>query len=158
MTRGPASRPARNPTFVAAAVTQALLALYLQVIEWVDLFPWNNVRGGNGQEAFDVSMAVVQSGLVVAAWKGMRPSLAVGAALYSVWLVLQIRAWWLPYFWGATEQRMQHYTRWFGETYKFLPPIGDHPIPDAAHVVLQLLIVAALAACLVNMRGEPLPN
>ncbi len=153
MTGVAASSPGRNPPFVAAAVTQAALALYLQIIEWVDLFPWNNVRGGNGQEAFDITIGAVQAGLILAAWKGMRSSLAAGAALYAIWLILQVRAWWMPYLWGASEDRMRHYARWFGETYKFLPPIGDHPIPDAAHVLLQIWIVTALAACVIGLVG-----
>ncbi len=148
MTGVAAFRPARNPPFVAATVTQALLALYLQVIEWVDLFPWNNVRWGNGQEILDITVAVLQIGLIVGAWKGVRPLVGVGAVLYAFWLAAQVRAWWIPYFWGASAGRMRRYNWWFGETYKFLPPIGDHPIPDAAHVLLQALIAAALVACL----------
>ncbi len=153
MTGGDASAPARSQPFVAAALSQAALALYLQVIEWVDLFPWNNIRWGNGQEALDITVAVLQIGLIVGAWKGMRPLVGVGAVLYAVWFGAQVRAWWIPYLWGASEARMRHYNWWFGETYKFLPPIGDHPIPDAAHVLLQILIVAALAACIHGWAG-----
>jgi hypothetical protein len=48
----------------AAAVSVALLGGYLQLVEWVDLLPWNDIRRGNGQESLDLVLA---AGTVTAA-------------------------------------------------------------------------------------------
>ncbi len=36
--------------------SQGILFLYYQVIEWVNLFPWNDIRRGNGQASLDLIM------------------------------------------------------------------------------------------------------
>jgi hypothetical protein len=63
-----------------------------------------------------------------------------------VWMVLQVRSWWVPYFRGYSPQRLRVYQQFFGQTYrfKFLPATGDHLPPDAMHVVLQLLLLVVL--------------
>jgi len=43
---------------------------------------------------------------------------------------------------------MKAYEKYFGRTYKFLPAIGDHPIPDAAHVLLQLLLIGVIVTAI----------
>jgi hypothetical protein len=55
-----------------------------------------------------------------------------------------IKWWWIPYFFGASEAHMQQYRKLFSRTFKFLPPIDDHLIPDAQHCVLHGLTVIAL--------------
>ena len=70
--------------------------------------------------------------------------MGIGIGLYMLWLVLQIQSWWIPYIWGASDSYMKFYETWFGRTYKFLPAIGSNPIPDALHVIMQLLILAVI--------------
>jgi hypothetical protein len=66
----------------------------------------------------------------------------IGTLAYAWWAWLEIQSWWIPYFSGASPQWMAVYTRWFSHTYKFLPAIGNHPIPDAEHTVLTALIIS----------------
>lgn len=70
--------------------------------------------------------------------------MGIAAALYGLWLYLQIQSWWLPYLQGASPGWKRVYGRFFGETVKFLPTVGDHLAPDACHIVLQLIIFSAL--------------
>lgn len=37
-------------------VSQIVLLVYLEAIEWIDLFPWNNIRHGNDQQALDIAL------------------------------------------------------------------------------------------------------
>lgn len=120
------------------AFFQAALFVYYQLIEWVHLFPWNNVRRGNGQEKLDLYVAVILSVLMLATWRRMRWAMTAGVALFGLCTWLQIRSWWLPYFRGASPEWKRTYGRLFDETIKFLPSDGVHLPPDACHVVLQL--------------------
>ena len=70
--------------------------------------------------------------------------MTLGVGLYALWAWLEIDSWWAPYFHGASVEWKRTYDRFFGETVKFLPSDGVHLPPDACHVLLQVLILAAL--------------
>jgi hypothetical protein len=123
---------------------QGTLFAYYQIIEWVNLFPWNDIRRGNGQASLDLIVATVLGILIVATWRRLRWVMVVGVCLYALWAWLQIDGWWVPYFRGASPSWKRTYDRFFGETIKFLPSDGVHLPPDACHVMLQVLIFAAL--------------
>ena len=48
-------------------------------------------------------------------------------------------AWWIPYFFGASQEDMLDYQETFGKTYKFLTSKDNHPAPDACHTILGIL-------------------
>ncbi len=130
----------RRSTLVAVAI-QILAAGYLQLVEWVDLFPWNDLSKGNAQEKLDIAILACQA--LVAFWyfRQRLSLMVVGWLAYAVWLYLQIDSWWRPYLFGGRSVGPNWY---FAKTYKFLPQIGERPTPDADHVVLQILLVAVL--------------
>jgi hypothetical protein len=130
-----------TPAVKAACAAQLVCAGYLQLIEWVPLFPWNDLAHGNGQERLDVILAVVQVAIAFGFWMSSRVAMGVGLAAYAGWLYLQIESWWRPYLFGGRTVGPRWY---FARTYKFLPQIDSRPTPDAAHVVLQILLVAVL--------------
>jgi hypothetical protein len=43
----------------SALISQVLLAVYLQVVEWIPLGRWNNFANGNGQESMDIILALL---------------------------------------------------------------------------------------------------
>ena len=124
---------------------QGTLFAYYQIIEWVNLFPWNDIRRGNGQATLDLIVAAVLGIFIVATWRRLRWVMAVGVGLYGLWAWLQIDSWWVPYLRAASPAWKRTYDRFFGETIKCLPSDGIHLPPDACHVMLQLLILAALS-------------
>lgn len=128
---------------LAAVGFQVLAAGYLQLVEWVDLFPWNDLSKGNGQEKLDIAILGCQA--LVAFWfVRQRVSLmVVGWLAYVVWLYLQVVSWWRPYLFGGRVVGPNWY---FAKTYKFLPQIDQRPTPDADHVVLQILLLAVLVS------------
>jgi hypothetical protein len=127
-----------------ALVTQAVLAVYLQVVEWIPLGRWNNVANGNGQGSIDIVLVVLQAVILIFYWRRWRWAMLAGLGLYGFWLYLEISSWWVPYFRGASPQFMRFYEHWFGNTYKFLPSIDGHPVPDAEHTVIAALLVTVL--------------
>jgi hypothetical protein len=135
---------------VSALVAQAILAVYLQAVEWIDLAPWNDVRLGKEQRTIDIGIALAQAGLIAGTALRAHWVLLLAAAAYAGWLAAQVDGWWRPYLFGASERGVAFYDAHFGSTWKFLPRRAhDRPPPDANHVVLQVLIAAALITCCV---------
>jgi len=52
----------------ASLLIQGTLFAYYQIIEWVNLFPWNDIRRGNGQATLDLIVAAVLGIFIVATW------------------------------------------------------------------------------------------
>jgi hypothetical protein len=129
-----------------AAIAVLALGGYLQLVEWVDLYPWNNVRHGNHQEMLDLAIGAATLALAALMWIGWRPAAWLSAAGLGVWAWLQLTTWWIPYFAGASPGWARTYARVFAETTAWLPRSEGHLPPDANHLVLHLLIVIALAA------------
>lgn len=138
-----------------AAIMMTILGLYLQMVEWVDLFPWNNIKNGNGQETVDIAMGVATIVLVALLWRGSRIAAFISTAALCVWTWLQVKSWWIPYVVGASLGWTRHYEHWFGETTSWLPRWDNHLPPDANHLVLHVLLVLSLAACVwASLKGS----
>jgi hypothetical protein len=127
-----------------AAIALALLGVYLEGMEWINLYPWNDIRGGNGQETLDYAVAVILIVLVVWLWRGSRIAALLSFAFCCLWGWLQVTSWWVPYILGATPGWKRTYAKWFANCTQILPSSPDHLPPDANHFVLQLFVLAAL--------------
>lgn len=131
-----------------AAVSVAILGGYLQVVEWIDLYPWNDVRTGNGQETLDLILAGATIVLILGLWFFGRAAASVAAAALAAWIYLQAVTWWVPYFQGASPGWRRVYEKWFADTINILPRTEDKLPPDANHLTLHLLLLLAFALCL----------
>ena len=131
-----------------AAIAVSVVGSYLQLVEWVDLFPWNDVRNGNGQEMLDLILGGLTVLLVIFLWFGGRFAAIMASFGMAIWTWLQISTWWLPYFRGASTGWKRTYERWFSETIQVLPSTEVNLPPDANHFVLQILILCAFVASL----------
>ena len=134
--------------FLRAAIAQLVLLAYLELVEWVDLFPWNDVRGGNGQPALDLALGVVFAATAAGTFLEKRVWTRAAAILTGVWLLLQIYSWWVPYLRGASPLWERIWRVHFAQTVQVLPSSGNHLPPDACHLLLQILIAAAFALSL----------
>jgi hypothetical protein len=124
---------------------QAILLIYFQAVEWIDVFPWNDIRHGNGQVGLDIAIGMVMSGAIFSTFRRFRVAMSVASVLYAVWLWLQIDTWWLAYVRGASPAWQRTYFGFFSQTIQVLPRTGNHLPPDACHLVLQLLVLVTLA-------------
>ena len=60
-----------------------------------------------------------------------------------LWLLLQIRQWWLPYLFGPTflhENFAWYFQHGYAETIKVLAVAEGRPTPDLQHNVLQVTL------------------
>ena len=71
---------------------------------------------------------------------------------YSILLLGQIRAWWIPYLIRAEPERATRYRIMFGKTHSFLPLHNDL-VPNTAHILLHLSTAATLIL-LVTYRSQ----
>ena len=136
------------PAHRLAAGAVLVLGIYLQVAEWIDLHPWNDVRDGNGQETLDIALAAATGVLTGALWVSRRWAPLLAVAALSMWAWLQAMTWWWPYLTGASPGWRQVYDGWFQGTLHVLPRDETHLPPDANHLTLHVLIVLALTASL----------
>lgn len=67
-----------------------------------------------------------------------------------VWLTLQIQSWWVPYVLGTNTKWRLEYAR--GSTTKLLPSFGHHVAPDGMHLVISMLLIAALVTGIAGLR------
>ncbi len=57
------------------------------------------------------------------------------------WLTLgTILSWWIPYLFGSYSVAHKEAFAEYKNTHHFLPPIGDHVIPNTFHVLLHIQI------------------
>ena len=138
-----------TPSVVAAAIA-LVLALYLLITDWVDLAPWNNVGDLPRRQKLLLSLTNYTPLVLLAFFVLQQDPILVSLAVViaSVDLLLHLMYWWLPYLRGASAAQTAEHANLFGGTTTFLPRIGDHPIPNAQHVVVGILMVLMWAASL----------
>ena len=122
------------------------LAAYLLITDWVDLAPWNKVDDLPVRQKLLISVANYTPLLFIAVAVPQGGLLAVLALLVGVVdLAMHIAYWWLPYLRGASPEQVSEREHLFGGTTTFLPAIGSHPIPNAQHVVVGILMASMVA-------------
>jgi hypothetical protein len=131
----------QSPRHLPAVASQLVTAAYLQAVEWIPMYPWNDLSKGNMQEMMDIGILAAQLLIAFGFFRGRLVLMCAGLAAYIIWFYLQVDSWWKPYLLGGRTVGPKWY---FAHTYKFLPQIGDRPTPDANHIVLQLLLVGVI--------------
>lgn len=144
--------------------SQAILAGYFQVIQWLPLGGWNYQPGFTplGVEAIhgratvrDVLLMVAFMLPFAAFWyayaKALRWLMWICTLGYATWLALQIKTWWASYVFGASESWERTYQRVFSHATQLLPSFGRHLPPDGMHLVLQLLLMTVVLSAVVGL-------
>ncbi|MFN7995124.1 MAG: hypothetical protein U0Q18_16065 [Bryobacteraceae bacterium] len=146
-----------------------LLTVYLWLISWIPLGNWNRQRegtllqvllGGRGIDVEDLGMLVFVTLPGVLFWLAYKrrsfwfalPALSLDV----VWLIMQIESWWLPYILGTDKRWQLAYAK--GPTTKLLPSFGNHVAPDGTHLVIHVLLIAALFTGVAGLRQVAKPT
>jgi hypothetical protein len=128
-------------------VIMPLIFLAYQIlIDFVDMFPFNDIHSrdkrlrkyevlGNYPPLLIISICFLIPSLV---------SHSVGLVLTLIIFIMHLLSWWIPYFFGFPAKVKSDYGRYFNRTYKFLPPIRDHIVPDAEHFGVGILLFILL--------------
>jgi hypothetical protein len=150
---------------------QAILALYFQVIQWFSLSQWNfqpqfrpfvtQVARGEATPAELLFLAAFTLPFLLfwfACARQIRWLMWVGVAGYSAWLAMQVKSWWVPYAFGASDAWLAVHRRVFSHSTQVLPSFGRHVPPDGMHLVLQLLLAIVVVSAIAGLRKTARPS
>ena len=139
----------------AAMALQILLLVYHQVTTLFDFYPFNGVRFYTAKEQWQE--CAVNGILMVLPIIGFGSRIThlmrFGAVYYFVLLAVELKIWWVPYLFGASEKWRRDHGRIHAGTVTVLPPIKSHPIPNLEHLILQALTVLTAIATLLAWLG-----
>ncbi len=141
-------------TEIILLVLQAFQVIFLWIHDWIPLGRLNDVAAVRSQDtrARLVVVTLIQSvpftlGLIYSLLYFRQPYphwlndwLWIS---YSLLLIGQLRAWWIPYLFRAEPERAARYRIMFGNTLSFLPK-RNGLVPNTAHILLHLATAATL--------------
>ena len=84
--------------------------------------------------------------LVVAQWGQPKSEFSLDYWLVYTAITVSsaIGMWWVPYFFGASEETKRDYLAMYARTLQILPRRGDNPRPNLAHILFHLLFLSTL--------------
>jgi hypothetical protein len=117
---------------------------WLALIDWVPMFPLNDLRADNRRERAVAALINYPFPLLVAAGVALDRwwSLAVALAVCALTVAGHIRSWWVPYFGTASAAQREWYERDIARTLKILPTAGHAVTIDVQHMVVGALTLA----------------
>jgi hypothetical protein len=108
---------------------------------------------GHGVDSDDIFTLVFVALPAILFWIAYKSSslwfAASARAIDVFWLWMQIRSWWVPYIFGTTIQWQIDYSK--GPTTN-LPSFGNHIAPDGMHLMIDILLAAAMIAGVFAVR------
>jgi hypothetical protein len=135
----------------AAIGLQVVLLVYHQITTQVDLFPFNGARfSKTWEKALECGINGVLMSLAPIGFAfGIRGLMWYGVVYYFVLFAEELRVWWVPYFFGATQRWQEAYDRIHSRTIKVLPARGKKPVPNLEHTILHGLTLATAVVTVV---------
>jgi predicted membrane channel-forming protein YqfA (hemolysin III family) len=144
---------------LALAIVLVVAAVgYFVVTTFVDLYPFNNVRGARRSEqvkevSVNAPIMAVPAVLLGSAAVFSLPALGYAAGVIELLVaVAGLLLWWMPYLtgrtvpWATAGTRIswsELHTRTYAQTVIVMPYIGDRPRPNLEHMILHGLILSA---------------
>jgi hypothetical protein len=138
----------------AFLLCQFVVVLFLALHDWIPLGSLNNLAGIRAVDTpARLLLATVMSALPFAI--GFAASLYYRTAGFPGWLWYWLwisylaclygilKAWYVPYVFGADPRRAARYQRRFAQTHAFLP-IRNGIVPDTLHVCFHAIVLCAL--------------
>ncbi|GAA5183316.1 hypothetical protein GCM10023322_22310 [Rugosimonospora acidiphila] len=150
--------------FTPALVLLLAALLYFLVTTFVDLHPFNNVRGSKRSERLSEAtingpvMALPAILLILASAFSLPVLAYVGGAIEALVVAGGLSLWWLPYLVGRTvpwatagtgASWAELHSRTYAHTVIVLPRVGDRPRPNLEHMILHTLILLGAVFTLV---------
>jgi hypothetical protein len=135
-----------------AVLAHVLFLSFFVVTEWVDLAPWNNVRGQSPTE--HVAGTLVNGVPIAISAIGIFLNIGwlmwVGAVFWMFLLIIESLNWVVPHYFGKYlwEINPETYVNWgFHRTTKLLPRFKNNPVVmDGQHTIQIALTFFVLIA------------
>lgn len=135
-------------TRVAVLAIGAMLGFFV-ITNHVSLSPLNNLDAAGSQIASTLS-GVIPFTIIAVVFAFRIPWLMLVGMVYSwVWLLLQVRQWWIPYLFGESPAHRSfgwYNEGGYAETVTILPEVSGRPVPDVQHLILELLSMLVVIA------------
>ncbi len=130
-------------------VLQAILLFFITFHDWVHLPPLLDMREmekhstkkGRAINSFIFFLFIAVPLSLTWVYQPNYP-FWVKIVLVSVYGVLTtgtVMSWWVPYFFGSSDEHKKNYIE-YENTHHFLPPLGNNIVPNTFHVILHLQI------------------
>lgn len=132
---------------------QIILLCIITLHDWIHVPPFTNIRELEKHHSFwdrFITSAINGSLVLIPlllTWYYQthypRWVLIVISTMYALLTLGTILAWWIPYFFGSSEQHKQGFIE-YQNTHHFLPKRGDNVVPNTFHVCMHVLIWTCL--------------
>lgn len=142
--------------FSAALISQILLFAYFLLISYVNLFPFNNLKHTH-TDVYYMDRSLGSIFLVLAPFGfifNIPILMTVGTALLGLYFLGAVLTWWVPYFSKPSVAWAQTYQQVYKPTLVFLPGKGSKTVPNAEHVILHVLNLAAFVLSLMYVISQ----
>jgi hypothetical protein len=143
---------------ILACISQFIFYFYWLTTEWVDFFPWNDIRSAKRED--QIKGTIFHSSMMIICFasflSGIKWLMGIAVIWFTVLLTIEILNWVVPYLFGVhpAEIDKEIYAEHFSKTYRFLPPIKDHNIIDAQHVVVIVLTTMMWSTSVWTLIGK----
>ena len=139
---------------IAFIALQIFMLAFLLLHDWIPLGPLNDVAGVRSQNTRgQLALGTAINGAAIAITLGLSiryygapypiPVKVTLVAILGLMFIGELRAWWIPYLFGTSPERVARYSAMFGKTHSFLPE--RHGIrPNTAHVALHIATLMSL--------------
>lgn len=144
-------------TQVLAVLGPVLLLGFRLLADFVPMYPLNDLTKKTGKSRIrDLTLHYVPLTAIAMALLSdsgfIRPLgllLAIGYLAGHVWV------WWIPYAAGSPEALKEKRERPYLRTHRILPQVGDHLVPDTAHVIAALLaVLMVMGSAALTFQGK----
>ena len=124
---------------------QFVLLLFMLFHDWIPVPPLNNIAALKRVDSNRVTPTFI-NGITVLIPLSLTlfyyPSIPLYAAIiitafYLLITVGTLLSWWVPYFFDSSQEHKKRFSK-FEDTHHFLPPRGDHVVPNTLHVILHV--------------------
>ena len=139
----------------AAVLAISLLLIYVLAINHVALPPLNNLAAAGSQLPSTLTALIPFCGVLIGLARNRQVWIYIGWLWSVLWLLLQIRQWWLPYFFGPTvlhENFAWYFQHGYAQTMKIVAIAQDRPTPDLQHNILQFLSLVVVLTLGLRIR------
>ncbi|RJL35466.1 hypothetical protein [Bailinhaonella thermotolerans] len=136
-------------TTIAVVLPLVWLA-WLALIDWVPMFPLNDLTPGNLRARVLAAVINYPFPLLIAAGVALHETWSLIAALVLCAMTFagHLASWWVPYFGLSSAAQREVYARDYSRTLKILPTAGRAVVPDVQHMVVGVLTLAMLGTTL----------
>jgi hypothetical protein len=139
---------------ISAVTTPLALAVYLFTIDWIDLFPGNNVRTVPVRQKLLLGL-IHYPLLFFIAWAFLIGIHVLMVSAFVIIIVfygmLYIVSWWVPSFFGLSGKLQREYEQKFVGTIT-IPLIGKRLLPEVERMIAGALIVLMFVSAMQAMR------